>query len=93
MRAGMAVTSAHYPTMNRMRVGRDSSVGIATGYGLHGPGIASRWGGEIFHTCPDWPWGPPSLLYNGYQVFPGGKEQPGHDADPSPPSSVMVMKG
>jgi hypothetical protein len=22
---------------------------------------------------PDWPWGPPSLLYNGYWVFPGGK--------------------
>jgi len=28
--------------------------------------------------------GPPSLLYNGYRVFPGGKEQPGRDADPSP---------
>jgi hypothetical protein len=27
-------------------------------------------GGEIFHTCPDWPWG---LLYNGYWVFAGGK--------------------
>ena len=25
-------------------VGRDSSVGIATGYGLDGPGIESRWG-------------------------------------------------
>jgi hypothetical protein len=23
--------------------------------------------------CPDRPWGPPSLLYNGYRVFPGGK--------------------
>jgi hypothetical protein len=21
----------------------------------------------------DRPWGPPSLLYNGYRVFPGGK--------------------
>jgi hypothetical protein len=30
-------------------------------------------GGEIFYTCPDRPWGPPSLLYNGYRVFPGGK--------------------
>ena len=30
-------------------------------------------GGKIFHTCPDWPWGIPSLLYNGYWVFPGGK--------------------
>jgi hypothetical protein len=30
-------------------------------------------GGEIFRTRPDRPWGPPSLLYNGYRVFPGGK--------------------
>ena len=26
----------------RMKVGRDNSVGIATGYGLEGPGIESR---------------------------------------------------
>ena len=50
-------------------------------------------GGEIFRTCPDRPWGPPSLLYNGYRVFPGGKERPGRDADPSPPSIAVVMKG
>ena len=29
--------------------------------------------GEIFHICPDRPWGPPSLMYNGYRVFNGGK--------------------
>jgi hypothetical protein len=29
---------------HRFTVGRDSSVGIATGYGLDGPGIESRWG-------------------------------------------------
>ena len=29
-------------------------------------------GGEIFPTCQDRPWGPPSLLYNGYRVFHGG---------------------
>ena len=52
---------------------RDSSVGIATRYGLGGPGIESRWGGEIFRTRLDWPWGPPTLLYNGYRVFTGGK--------------------
>jgi hypothetical protein len=33
-------------------VGRDSSVGIKTRYGLDGPGIESRWV-EIFRTCPD----------------------------------------
>ena len=50
-----------------------SSVGIETGYKLDGPGIESRWGGNIFRTCPDRPWGSPSLLCNGYRVFPGLK--------------------
>jgi len=36
---------------------------------------------QIFWTYPDHPWGPPSLLYNGYQVFPGG-EVAGRGADP-----------
>ena len=67
-------------------MGRDSSVGIATGYGLDGPGIESR-------TCPDRPWGPPSLLYNGYRISPAVKEQLGHDADPSLPSSAVVKNG
>jgi hypothetical protein len=29
--------------------------------------------GEIFRTGTDRPWVQPSLLYNGYRVFPGGK--------------------
>jgi len=37
-----------------------------------------------------WLYSKPSLLYNGYQVFPGGKVRPGRDADPSPPSSAVV---
>ena len=64
--------------------GPGSSVGIATGYGLDGLGIESRWGAKFS--------APASLLYNGYEVFPGGKERPGGDADPSPPSSAVVMK-
>ena len=58
--------------MHTVTCGSGSSVGIATGYGLDGPGIESRWG-EIFRTCLDRPWGPPSSLYNGYRVFPGVK--------------------
>ena len=27
--------------------------------------------GMRFSAHPDQPWGPPSLLYNGYRVFPG----------------------
>ena len=53
-------------------MGRISSVGIATRYGLDGKG-SNPGGGEIFHTRPDRPWVPTSLLYNGYTVFPGGK--------------------
>jgi len=52
--------------------GQDSSVGIATCYGLDGPGIESRWGRD-FYTRPHRPWGPLSLLVNEYRVFPGGK--------------------
>ena len=44
---------------------------------------------KIFRTCPDRPWGPPSLPYNGYRVFPGAKDWPARDADPSPPSSAV----
>ena len=50
---------------------------------LDGPG-SNPGRGEIFRTCPDRPWGPPSLLYNGYRIFPEGKEWPGRGADTSP---------
>jgi hypothetical protein len=61
--------------------------------GRSGDRIAVGGGGEILRTCPDRPWGPPILLYNGYWVFPGDKERPGRDANPSPPSSAVVKKG
>jgi len=51
----------------------DCSVGVVTCYGLDGPGIESRWGDKIFCTSPDQLWCPPSLLCNGYLVFPRGK--------------------
>jgi hypothetical protein len=53
-------------------VGRDSSVGIATRYGLDGPGIESRWGRGFTHLSRP-ALRAPSLLYNGYRVFSGGK--------------------
>ena len=28
---------------------------------------------DIFCTRPDWPWGTPSTLYNGYRGIPGDK--------------------
>ena len=69
--------------VSSVKSGPGSSVGIATDYGLDGLGITSWWEGEIFRH-PDQPWGPPSLQYNGYRVFPRGRKRPGRDADPSP---------
>jgi len=33
----------------KLNRGRDCSVGIATGYGLEGPGIESQWEGDFPH--------------------------------------------
>jgi hypothetical protein len=72
-------------------MGRDSSVGTATRYGLDGPDIESR-RGRGFTARPDRPWGPPSLLYNGYRVsFPEVK-RPGRGVDHSLPSSAEVKE-
>ena len=63
-------------------------VSIATGYGLENLGIESRWRRDIPHLSRP-ALGPPSLLYKGYRVFPGGKKRLGRDADPSAPSSAV----
>jgi hypothetical protein len=54
---------------------------LATSWTVRG---SNPGGGEIFRTCPDRPWSPPSLLYNGYRVFPGGKERRGVTLTPHP---------
>jgi len=71
--------------------GQDSSVGIATRYGMDVPGIESRWGGENFRSRPDRPWGPPSLLHNGYRFFVGGNVV-GEWRSPPSPSSAEVKE-
>jgi hypothetical protein len=47
--------------MVSVRMGGDSSVGIATHYGLDGPWIESRWGRDFPHT-PTPALDPPSPL-------------------------------
>jgi len=70
-------------------MGWNSMVKIAGLYGLDSPGL-NPGGDEIFHTCPDQPWDPPSLLYNGYWVsFPGVKRL-GCGTGHPPPSSAEV---
>jgi hypothetical protein len=76
----------------RFESGQGNVVSIATGYGLEGPGIESRWGRNFPHL---------SRLALGptqrpVQCVPGlfrGKERPERDADPSPHSSAVVKKG
>jgi hypothetical protein len=47
---------------------------LATGWTARG---SNPGGGEIFRTRPDRPWGPHSLLYNGYRVYFPGVKRPG----------------
>jgi hypothetical protein len=54
-------------------MGRDSVVGIATRYGLDGPGIEFRWGRDFPHPSRPalGPMQPPIQWVPG--LFPGGK--------------------
>ena len=80
-----------FVSVKQMYVGRDSSVGIATKLRA-----GRSWdripGGEIFRSRPDRPWGPHSLLHNGYRVsFPGVK-RPGRGVDHRHPSRATVKE-
>jgi hypothetical protein len=72
-------------------VGRDGAAGIATRYGLDGPGIEPRFGrGFPYPSRPAL--GSPSLLYNGYRIsFPGVK-WPGRGVDHPSPSSAKFKE-
>ena len=68
-------------------VGRDSSVGIATRYGLDGPGIESR--GAIFSApLQTGPGANPASYTMGTGSFPGVK-RPGRGVDHPPPSAKV----
>jgi hypothetical protein len=94
VRVRLVTDATSYPRITALKtfestvfVSRDSSVGRATRYELDGPG-----GAEIFRTRPDRPWGPPSLLDNGYWVsFPGVK-RPGRGINYPPPSNAEVKE-
>ena len=68
--------------------GPDSSVDIATAYGLGGPGLESRWEARFSAPVQTGPEAHPASCKMGTGSFPGGKVRPGRDADPSLPSSA-----
>jgi len=80
---GHQTTKKTFGKYTCFNMGRDSSVGKATRYPLAVRGSNSS-GSEIFRTSPDRPWGPPSLLYNGYRVSFSGVKWPGRGVDHPP---------
>jgi hypothetical protein len=76
--------TAYITKYTGITVGRVSQLvwRLATGWMVWG---SNPGGGEIFRACPHRPWGPPSLLYNGYRVFPGGRKR-------LTPHSVLVPR-
>jgi hypothetical protein len=71
--------------------GRDSSVGIVTGYGLDGPGIESRWRRDFSDNVQDGPGAHPASYTMGTGSFQGLK-RPGRGADHPPPSAAEVRQ-
>ena len=71
------------------RPGCQSVQRLTTGYTVRksNPG-----GGETFHIGPDRPWGPPSLLYNGYRVSFPGVNRPGRGVNHPLPSNAEVKE-
>jgi len=48
--------------------------------------------GTRFSSRPYRPWGPPSLLYNGYRVFLGGRGGQGVGLTPTPSSAEVLER-
>jgi len=70
---------------------RDSSIGIATRYGLDGPRIESRWGVRFSAPVQTGPGAHPVPYTMGTGSFPGVK-RPGRGVDHPPPPSDEVKE-
>jgi len=72
-------------------VGRDSSVGVATRYGLDAAGIKPRWGSRFSGPVQTGPGAQPTSCTVGTGSFPGVKRL-GRSVDHPPPSSAEVKE-
>ena len=75
----------------RVWMGRDSSVGIATGYELDGPGIESRWGRNFQHTSRP-ALGPTQPPIQWVPCHSRGVKRPERGVDHPPQSSAEVKE-
>jgi len=71
---------------------QDGSVGIATGYGLDGPGIESRCGARFSAPVQTGPGAPPASCTMGTRSFLGVKSGRGVTLTPHPLLVPLVMK-
>ena len=72
-------------------VSRDSIIGIATRYGLDGPGIESRWGARFSAPVHTGRGTHPASCTTGTGSFPGIK-RPGRGVDRPPPTSAKFKE-
>ena len=72
--------------------GPGSVVGMATGYGLDGPGIESRWGARFSAPVQTGPGAHPASCTMGNGFFPGVKSGRGVNLTPHPLLVPLVMK-
>jgi len=83
---------SNFDRTTALNSGSGSVVGIATGRtGLSGDQIPVE--AKFSAPVQTGPGAHPASCTMGPSSFPGGKERPGRDADPLPPSSVVVKKG
>ena len=88
------LSSSHPNTYYAMCIfcGPGSSVGIATGYGLDGPGIESRWEARFSAPVQTGPGAHPASCTMGTGFFPGVKSGRGVTLTPHTLLVVLVMK-
>jgi len=77
-------------SIRSVAVGRDSAVGITTGYGADGPGIESRWGTRLSAPVQPGPGAHPVYYTMDIVVFPGIM-RPGRGVD-NPPHLAPTLK-